>query len=161
MGKGRDFYYDKRNIVLVILDADILERLTKWWWRPQNLRSDDFNITTMHHWFSSFSSKNYLSSISMVRSNSRCTYMKYISHFWDRPVPIFSDVRFSYLAPVQDKKNHVRFTRVRFQSFGDSASLVSERLKSYPRVNSSIIRSDHRDSQIKKRREFNYRTVGS
>jgi hypothetical protein len=33
-----------------------------------------------------------------------------ISHFWDRPVPIFSDVRFSYLALVQDKKNHVRFT---------------------------------------------------
>jgi hypothetical protein len=31
------------------------------------------------------------------------------SHFWDRPVPIFSDVRFSYLALVQDKKNHVRF----------------------------------------------------
>ena len=28
----------------------------------------------------------------------------YISHFWDRPVPIFSDVRFSYLALVQDKK---------------------------------------------------------
>jgi hypothetical protein len=27
-----------------------------------------------------------------------------------RPVPIFSDVRFSYLALVQDKKNHVRFT---------------------------------------------------
>jgi hypothetical protein len=25
------------------------------------------------------------------------------SHFWDRPVPIFSDVRFSYLALVQDK----------------------------------------------------------
>ena len=33
----------------------------------------------------------------------------WISHFWDRPVPIFSDVRFSYLALVQDKKNHVRF----------------------------------------------------
>ena len=33
-----------------------------------------------------------------------------ISHFWDRQVPIFSDVRFSYLALVQDKKNHVRFT---------------------------------------------------
>jgi hypothetical protein len=28
----------------------------------------------------------------------------YFSHFWDRPVPIFSDVRFSYLALVQDKK---------------------------------------------------------
>jgi hypothetical protein len=27
-----------------------------------------------------------------------------ISHFWDRPVPNFSDVRFSYLALVQDKK---------------------------------------------------------
>jgi hypothetical protein len=26
------------------------------------------------------------------------------SHFWDRPVPIFSDVRFSYLALKQDKK---------------------------------------------------------
>ena len=33
-----------------------------------------------------------------------------ISHYWDRPVPIFSDLRFSYLALVQDKKNHVRFT---------------------------------------------------
>ena len=32
------------------------------------------------------------------------------SHFWDRPVPIFSDARFSYLALMQDKKNHVRFT---------------------------------------------------
>ena len=32
------------------------------------------------------------------------------SHFWDRPVPIFSDVRFSYFALVQDKTNHVRFT---------------------------------------------------
>jgi hypothetical protein len=29
---------------------------------------------------------------------------KTISHFWDRPVPIFSDVRFSYLALVQDIK---------------------------------------------------------
>jgi hypothetical protein len=28
----------------------------------------------------------------------------YISHFWDRPAPIFSDVRFAYLALVQDKK---------------------------------------------------------
>jgi hypothetical protein len=28
---------------------------------------------------------------------------KMFSHFWDRPVPIFSDVRFSYLALVQDK----------------------------------------------------------
>ena len=27
-----------------------------------------------------------------------------ISHFRDRPVPIFSDARFSYLALVQDKK---------------------------------------------------------
>jgi hypothetical protein len=27
-----------------------------------------------------------------------------ISHFWDRPVPIFSNVRFSYLALVEDKK---------------------------------------------------------
>ena len=27
-----------------------------------------------------------------------------ISHFWDRPVPIFSHVRLSYLALVQDKK---------------------------------------------------------
>jgi hypothetical protein len=27
-----------------------------------------------------------------------------VSHFWDRPVPIFSNVRFSYLALVQDKK---------------------------------------------------------
>jgi hypothetical protein len=26
------------------------------------------------------------------------------SHFWDRPVPIFSDMRFSYIALVQDKK---------------------------------------------------------
>ena len=34
-----------------------------------------------------------------------------LSHFWDRPVPIFSDVRFFFnLALVQDKKNHVRFT---------------------------------------------------
>jgi hypothetical protein len=32
------------------------------------------------------------------------------SHIWDRPVPIFNDVRFSYLALVQDKKKHVRFT---------------------------------------------------
>ena len=28
-----------------------------------------------------------------------------ISHFRDRPVPIFSDARFSYLALVQDKKS--------------------------------------------------------
>ena len=27
-----------------------------------------------------------------------------LSHFWDRPVPIFSDARFSYLAHVQEKK---------------------------------------------------------
>jgi hypothetical protein len=31
-------------------------------------------------------------------------YYTVFSHFWDRPVPIFSDVRFSYLALVQDKK---------------------------------------------------------
>jgi hypothetical protein len=36
--------------------------------------------------------------------------MFFLSHFWDRPVPIFSDARFSYLALVQDKQNHVRFT---------------------------------------------------
>ena len=36
-----------------------------------------------------------------------CTFVGvrfYISHFWDRPVHTFSDVRFSYLALVQDKK---------------------------------------------------------
>jgi hypothetical protein len=32
-----------------------------------------------------------------------CFEMCY-SHFWDRPVAIFSDVRFSYLELVQDKK---------------------------------------------------------
>ena len=32
------------------------------------------------------------------------------SRFWDRPVPIFSDLRLSYLVLVQGKKNHVRFT---------------------------------------------------
>ena len=134
-----------------------------------------------------------------------------ISHFWDRPVPIFSDVRFPYLALVQDKKitcvlpanacctvyvncppillwntfkilprhgciwinriftlamekklpenarwnvnktirclvrNKIKHRKkckigksptplVRFQSFSNSASLVRERLKSYPRV---------------------------
>jgi hypothetical protein len=31
------------------------------------------------------------------------------SQFWDRPVPIFSDVRFSYLALVQDKKKQKTF----------------------------------------------------
>jgi hypothetical protein len=35
---------------------------------------------------------------------STCSNVKRISHFWDRPVPIFSHVRFSYLALVQDKK---------------------------------------------------------
>ena len=38
---------------------------------------------------------------------SLATYIKKIKHisqFSDRPVPIFSDVRFSYLALVQDKK---------------------------------------------------------
>jgi len=34
-----------------------------------------------------------------------------ISQFWDRPVPIFSDVRFSYLALVQDKKKSRAFYR--------------------------------------------------
>ena len=34
-----------------------------------------------------------------------------VSHFWDRPVPIFSDVRFSYLALVQDKKKSRAFYR--------------------------------------------------
>jgi hypothetical protein len=44
------------------------------------------------------------------KKNTTCTQIiKYMcwnksSHFWDRPVPIFSDVRFSYLALVQDKK---------------------------------------------------------
>jgi hypothetical protein len=32
------------------------------------------------------------------------SFVIHISHFWDRPVPIISDVRFSYLALVQDKK---------------------------------------------------------
>ena len=60
----------------------------------------------------------------------------HISHFWNTPVPIFSDVRFSYLALVQDKKKSRAFywqmhdvqfmPRVRFQSFADSASFVSE-----------------------------------
>jgi hypothetical protein len=35
----------------------------------------------------------------------------FLSHFWDRPVPIFSDVRFSYLALVQDKKKSRAFYR--------------------------------------------------
>jgi hypothetical protein len=34
-----------------------------------------------------------------------------ISHFSDKPVPIFSDVRFSYLALVQDKKKARAFYR--------------------------------------------------
>ena len=52
-----------------------------------------------------------------------------ISHFWDRPVPIFSDVRFSYLALVQDKK----ITCI-LPANPCCTSLVRERLKSYPRV---------------------------
>jgi hypothetical protein len=52
--------------------------------------------------------KSALISINAVTvSYRRSTWIRYqekISHFWDRPVPIFSDVRFSYLALVQDKK---------------------------------------------------------
>ena len=31
MGKGREWYYDKRNISLVICDTDIAQRSTKSW----------------------------------------------------------------------------------------------------------------------------------
>jgi hypothetical protein len=41
--------------------------------------------------------------ISVMLDSLSFTYISF-SHFWDRPVPIFSNVRFSYLALVQDKK---------------------------------------------------------
>ena len=57
------------------------------------------------------------------------------SHFWDRPVPIFSDARFSYLALVQDKTLRAFYRQMHAVTvYVNSASLVSERLKSYPRV---------------------------
>jgi hypothetical protein len=56
----------------------------------------------------------YFSTTSWYRNINSCTpifslatyikKIKHISHFSDRPVPIFSDVRFTYLALVQDTK---------------------------------------------------------
>ena len=45
-------------------------------------------------------------SINVYRNVYLYLYVKKtaISHFWDRPVPIFSDLRFSYRVLVQDKK---------------------------------------------------------
>ena len=43
-----------RNICVVIFDTNIPYRLTRSWWQWKNLHSDDFNINTTNHWFSSF-----------------------------------------------------------------------------------------------------------
>ena len=40
-----------------------------------------------------------------------------ISHFSDRPVSIFSDVRFSYLALVQDKKSRAFYRQMHAAQF--------------------------------------------
>jgi len=45
MRKGPGIAYIKWNISVLICDTDIPEWSTKSWWRPQNFRSDDFNVT--------------------------------------------------------------------------------------------------------------------
>jgi hypothetical protein len=82
--------------------------------------------------------KSYRTRTSLVRYDLNltlgCHRLYYLA-----PLPVLDPI---YLALVQDKKNHVRFTDkymlcslwARFQSFSNSASLVREGLKSYPRV---------------------------
>jgi hypothetical protein len=48
--------------------------------------------------------KNFCKTIKLIMNIDKIIIWCIISHFWDRPVPIFSDVRFSYPALVQDKK---------------------------------------------------------
>jgi hypothetical protein len=72
------------------------------------------SITKAFHKFNwknvseSWSRQTWIVSNIWLQSRSRLTTaddnQNMISHFWDRPVPIFSDVSFSYLALVQDKK---------------------------------------------------------
>ena len=39
---------------VVIGDTENMQRLTKQWWQPKNLRSDDIYLTTSNPWFRSF-----------------------------------------------------------------------------------------------------------
>ena len=46
--------YDKWNISVVICDTGIPLQSTKSWWRPYNIRIDDFKLTNRSPLFSSF-----------------------------------------------------------------------------------------------------------
>jgi len=46
MKKGLDCDYEKLNVTMVICDTYILQRLTKSWWWPSNIRNDEYNFTT-------------------------------------------------------------------------------------------------------------------
>jgi hypothetical protein len=48
---------------------------------------------------------SYILYMHIYKTNPCMIRLINISHFSDKPVPIFSDVRFSYLALVQDKKS--------------------------------------------------------
>jgi hypothetical protein len=55
---------------------------------------------------------------------ARLFWVFFSSHFWDRPVPIFSDVRFSYLALVQDKKSRAFYRQKHAVQFMSTAPLI-------------------------------------
>ena len=50
MRKGPGSGYEKWNISVVICDTDIPSGSTKSWWRPQNFRSDNFNLSKRNPW---------------------------------------------------------------------------------------------------------------
>jgi hypothetical protein len=52
--KESDCDYEIRNISVFTCDTYIPWRLTRWWWRSQNFRRDDYNLTTGNHWLSCF-----------------------------------------------------------------------------------------------------------
>ena len=49
--------------------------------------------------------------------------VKFFSHFWDRPVPIFSDVRFSYLALKKSCAFYRQMHAVQFMSTAGKHSM--------------------------------------
>ena len=72
------------NINVVICDTDITYWLTRSWWRPWNVRSDDFNLTNRNSWFGRFLVRNnHLSKVELCSKAMRYFILNtYFSGSW-------------------------------------------------------------------------------
>jgi len=102
MRKEPDCDYSKLNISVIVCDTDTPYRSTKWWWWPQNFRSDDFNLTTRNPSLST--------GIFLVISNP-------LSTFWNQSVLKASENTMSSFGVIrsQSAKNLDSFRDISFK----------------------------------------------